>query len=64
LLTPPAAVFVEVVKGRTLRKFELAADATAYSRLGTKMPKKYLISTKKAIEKGRKFSFYQNVIKR
>jgi hypothetical protein len=31
LFTPPAAVFVEVVKGRTLRKFELATDATAYS---------------------------------
>jgi hypothetical protein len=31
LFTPPAAVFVEVVKGRTLRKFELAADATALS---------------------------------
>jgi hypothetical protein len=34
LFTPPAAVFVEVVKGQTLRKFELAADATAYGKEG------------------------------
>jgi hypothetical protein len=30
LFTPTAAVFIEVVKGRLLREFELAADATAY----------------------------------
>jgi hypothetical protein len=28
---PTAAVFIEVVKGRSLREFELAADATAYT---------------------------------
>jgi hypothetical protein len=36
LFTPPTAVFVEVVKGRTLRKFELDADATAYRRFSRK----------------------------
>jgi hypothetical protein len=30
-----AAVFVEVVKGRTLIVFELAADATAYTHLAS-----------------------------
>jgi hypothetical protein len=30
LFTPTAAVFIEVVKGRLLREFELDADATDY----------------------------------
>jgi hypothetical protein len=35
LFTPTAAVFIEVVQGRSLREFELAADATAYKKAGS-----------------------------